>query len=173
MTYQMDLHNHYKNVRARLNAGPPVKLPAPEPEPEPEPIVEVAPEPILPLAYLKPLPEADLMRGFMGSIETRLKIHPILEKHRITWREVCAKNQKAPFVKARTEIYIALNATGWSLKQIGNLVGKRDHTTVLNSIQRFVKSYMTDAERDMCKDLEFSHVRYCYGKMSIKENEET
>ena len=112
------------------------------------------------------------MRGFMGSIETRLKIHPILEKHRITWREVCAKNQKAPFVKARTEIYIALNATGWSLKQIGNLIGKRDHTTVLNSIQRFVKSYMTDAERKMCDDLDMTYVRYCYGKMRIKENEE-
>jgi hypothetical protein len=48
------------------------------------------------------------------------------------------------------------------------LVGKRDHTTVLNSIRRFVDSYLTDAEKEIAEIMEIELVRYCYWKMLLR-----
>ncbi|CAB4130528.1 Chromosomal replication initiator, DnaA C-terminal [uncultured Caudovirales phage] len=159
----MDLHFHYKAVKARLNAG--VSKFAAEPEPVPEPV----PEPITPLDHLKPVPRFDLMRGLLASDETKYRILPILERNRITWKDACSRHREARYIRIRCEIYVVLKAHGWSLPQIGRLVGKRDHTTVLHSIRRFVAAKVTETQLQMCRDLEMDPVRYLYGKMQLEE----
>ena len=166
----MELHAHYKAVRARLNAGPP-KV-AVEPEPAPEAAPEPEPEPMMPLDHLKPVPRFDLMRGLVASDETKHRILPILERNRITWKDVCSRHQNARYVRIRSEIYITLKAHGWSLPQIGRLVGKRDHTTVMNSIKRFVASNLKDLDFEVCEIVEMEPVRYLYWKMQLKRERE-
>jgi len=166
----MDLHTHYKAVRSRLNAGRPkvVEKPKAAPEPAPEP----APQPMMPLDHIKPVPKFDLIRGIPASDETKGRILPILERHRITWKDVCGRKQTARYVHIRSEIYIALKANGWSLPQIGRLVGKRDHTTVLNSIRRFVNANLTSLDFEVCEVVEMDPVRYLYWKMQLKRMRE-
>ena len=163
----MDLHAHYKAVRARLNAGTlPKPLALPEPEPEPAPAPPVTP-PLTWLAYS--LQPSVLLRGLRGFPELKEKIFPILEKHRIEWVDVCGKSQKWKFTKCRFEVFVKLNAHGWSLSKIGRLCGDRDHTTVLNGINRFIKENLSEAEIAMCKDLGMRPVDYWEGKMQLRE----
>ena len=162
----MDLNAHYKAVRARLNAGPPPKLvvlPPPQPKPENEP---EAPAP-LPLDMLRTY-APELLHRLHASQEIREKILPILEKHRMSWVDTMAKSQKWKHTKCRFEIYAKLNAHGWSLSQIGRLCGKRDHTTILSGIRRFIKENLTEAELGMCKDLGMRPVDYYDAKETLK-----
>jgi len=132
--YFEQLTAHYRDVRARLNAGPPPpwvqpQAPAPEPvlltfEPEPEP------EPALPALPPDPLP------GAMCSFSTKWAILPVLERHGLTWPGLIARNNRMEYVNARAEIYVLLRERGWSYLQIAKLVS-RDHTTVINSVQRY------------------------------------
>ena len=160
----MDLHAHYKAVRARLNGVPPKPVVVPPPVIEPAP----APKPMLPLEYLMPAPKSSLLYGLVALDEVKDLILPILEEARMPWKEVCRKTQKQKHVQARAKIYVVLNARGWSLPKIGRLVGKRDHTTVLNSIRRFVDANMTDVEQELCEMMEMKPVRYLYWKMKLK-----
>lgn len=169
--FLMDLNAHYKAVRARLNAGPPPKVVAlppppvsePAPEPEPEPEAPVTP----PLDMLRTY-APELLRGLHASEETREKILPILEKHRMNWIDTMQKTQKWKHTKCRFEIYAKLNAHGWSLSQIGRLCGKRDHTTILSGIQRFIKENLSEPELGMCKDLGMRPVDYYEAKETLK-----
>jgi hypothetical protein len=132
--YFEQLTAHYRDVRARLNAGPPPpwvqpQAPALEPvlltfEPEPEP------EPALPALPPDPLP------GAMCSFSTKAAILPVLDRHGLTWPQLIARNNRMEYVNARAEIYVLLRARGWSYLQIAKLVS-RDHTTVINSVQRY------------------------------------
>ena len=136
MSYFEELTDHYKQVRARLNAGPPPpwvqpQAPAPEPvlltfEPEPEP----EPEPALPALPPDPLP------GAMCSFSTKWAILPVLDRHGLTWQGLIARNNRMEYVNARAEIYVLLRERKWSYLQIAKLVS-RDHTTVINSVQRY------------------------------------
>jgi len=160
----MDLHAHYKAVRARLNAGPPKPLPKPpKPLPEPSPVVA----PLTELAYF--LQPSVLLSGLRGFPELKEKIFPILEKHRIEWRDVCGKSQKWKHTKCRFEVFAKLNAHGWSLSKIGRLCGDRDHTTVLSGINRFLKENLTEQEIAMCKELGVRPVDYYENKMVLKD----
>jgi hypothetical protein len=159
----MDLNAHYKAVRARLNAGPPKPLPKP-PEPLPEPLPVVAP--LTELSYS--LQPSVLLSGLRGFPELKDKILPILEKHRIEWRDVCCKSQKWKYTKCRFEVFVKLNAHGWSLSQIGRLCN-RDHTTVLNGIKRFIKENLTEEEIAMAKDCGMRPVDYYEAKVYLKE----
>jgi hypothetical protein len=160
----IDLHAHYKAVRARLNAGPPKPMPKP-PEPLPEPLPVVAP--LTELSYS--LQPSVLLSGLRGFPELKEKIFPILEKHRIEWRDVCGKSQKWKYTKCRFEVFVKLNAHGWSLSKIGRLCGDRDHTTVMNGINRFIKENLTEQEIAMCKDLGVRPVDYYENKMVLKD----
>lgn len=130
--YFEQLTAHYRDVRARLNAGPPppwAQPQAPEPvlltfEPEPEP------EPALPALPPDPLP------GAMCSFSTKAAILPVLERHGLTWQGLIARNNRMEYVNARAEIYVLLRERKWSYLQIAKLVS-RDHTTVINSVQRY------------------------------------
>lgn len=162
---RMELHNHYKAVRARLN-GAPVKT-APEPKKEPE-LAVVLPTP--PLMAMEEIGEAKMLYGMPCSYETRQLILPILKKYEMTWEKAMTKSQKARFVRIRCEIYIVLSANGWSLTQIGRMCGGRDHTTILNSLKRFTNSYLSDEEKEAADGCGISHVRYSYFKMKLRDH---
>ena len=118
--YYTALTDHYKAVRARLNAGPPPPwrqpvLPAPAPEPP-------APEPAPP-AFLYTLSAA--RRIAMSA----------LASHGMTWTDAMGPSRTLPYTRARADVYVALRKHGWSLKKIGSFCG-RDHTTVMNALQQ-------------------------------------
>ena len=162
----IDLQAHYKAVRARLNAGPPPR-PKALPEPAPEPAIEPPePSPLEALSIATRAPE--LLKGLRGFPEIKAKILPILEKHRINWKDASGDSQKWMYVECRFEIYAKLNAHGWSLSQIGRLLGDRDHTTVLSGIKRFIKKNLSEAEIAMCKDLGMRPVDYYDAKETLK-----
>ena len=166
----MDLNAHYKAVRARLNAGPPPKtklLLEPAPEPIPEPPVKVLVTP--PLTALAAAPMPEIMRGLRSTTEVKDKILPILERHRISWKDAAGKSQMWKYTKCRFEIYVKLYAHGWSLSQIGRLCGDRDHTTVLNGIKRFVKENLTEEEVAVCHAAGMRPVDYWEGKTLLRE----
>jgi hypothetical protein len=163
----MDLHAHYKAVRARLNAGPPPKLLAPpEPDPEPIPAPPITP-PLTGLAYS--LQPSVLLRGLRGFPDLKERIFPILEKHHVEWVDVCGKSQKWKYTKCRFEVFVSLNAHGWSLSKIGRLCGDRDHTTVLSGIKRFIRENLTEEEVEVCKAAEMRPVDYWEGKTLLRE----
>jgi hypothetical protein len=124
--YHLALSDHYKAVRARLNAGPaPRRLvaiapPAPEPEPEPEPEPSVH-EPA-PLAFQYTMSAA------------RRIAQAALAPHGMTWTDAMGPTRTLPYTHARADVYAALRRHGWSLKKIGLFCG-RDHTTVMNALQ--------------------------------------
>ena len=129
MSYFEELIDHYKQVRARLNAGPPPPWVQPQ-APEPEPILlAFEPEP-------EPLPPPDPLPGVMCSPETKRAILPVLDRHGLTWPQLIARNNCMAYVNARAEIYALLRERGWSYLQIAKLVS-RDHTTIINSVQRY------------------------------------
>ena len=160
---RMELHNHYKAVRARLN-GTPQKEPPP---PKPEPVVAL---PTPPLMAMEEIGEAKMLHGMPCSYETRQMILPVLRKYEMTWKEAMVKSQKNKFVQVRCEIYVILSASGWSLSQIGRMCGGRDHTTILNSLKRFASSYLTDLEKEVADICEIDHVRYSYWKMKLRDH---
>jgi len=121
--YFLALSDHYKQVRARLNGGPPrrpaaIAPPPPEPEPEPEP-----PAPALPPA------------SFQYTMSAARRIaQAALVPHGMTWTDAMGPSRTLPFTHARADVYKALRKHGWSLKKIGLFCG-RDHTTILNALQ--------------------------------------
>lgn len=123
--YFLALTDHYKAVRARLNAPrpaprPPLVAPPPEPEPTPEP------EP--PVAELPPA-------SFQYTMSAARRIaQAALVPHGMTWTDAMGPSRTLPYTDARRDVYAALRAHGWSLKKIAIFCG-RDHTTVLNALQ--------------------------------------
>ena len=145
--YFLALTDHYKRVRARLNGSPPplpvalettehalIRVLAPEPAPAaaPEPPPPPEPEP-------EPPPPVDPLPGVMCSLETKRAIVAVLEQHNMSWAQVVGRTNKNPHVFARADVYILLRERGWSFPRIGALVGGRDHTTIINSVQRYNK----------------------------------
>ena len=155
MSYFEELIDHYKQVRARLNGGPPTpwvqpQTPEPAAPPLPERVLEPGIEPDLtPRAFhewITPLPselvQVHPLAGVACSLETKDAIADVLRRHHgpwrsLTWEQVIAKGNSRERVRARAEIYVLLRERGWSYPRIGALVGGRDHTTVMNSVQRY------------------------------------
>ena len=116
--YYTALTDHYKQVRARLNAGPPPPwrqpvLPMPEPEPQ-------APEPE-PLTYQYTMSAA------------RRIAQAALVPHGMTWTDAMGPSRTLPYTHARKAVYAALRTYGWSLKKIA-IFCNRDHTTIMNAL---------------------------------------
>ena len=120
--YFLALSDHYKAVRARLNAGPaprPVAIAPPPPEPEPEP----PPVPELPPA------------SFQYTMSAARRIaQTALVPPGMTWTDAMGPSRTLPYTDARRDVYAALRKHGWSLKKIALFCG-RDHTTILNALQ--------------------------------------
>ena len=117
--YHLALSDHYKAVKARLNAGPPPApvaiAPPPEPEPEPDP-----PE----------LPPA----SFQYTMSAAKRIaQAALAPHGMTWTDAMSPARTLLYTRARADVYKALRKHGWSLMKIGIFCG-RDHTTIMNAL---------------------------------------
>jgi hypothetical protein len=133
-----ELHAHYKAVRARLDNGPVKKInvhvgpfmrlkgPYPDPldSPAPAPAVEVPAK----------APEAP------AETPARRILTEVAEKHNMPVGAFRSKSRTMPFVNLRHEACYRLSTElCFSLKQIGRLMGNRDHTTVMNAIRRHKK----------------------------------
>lgn len=150
MSYFEQLTAHYKAVRARLDGRPAPpwvqpQAPAPAAAPLPERVLEPGIKPDLtPPAFhewITPLPLEPVkihpLAGVACSLETKDTIANVLDRHGLTWPQLIARNNCMTHVNARAEVYALLRERGWSYPQIGRLVGGRDHTTIINSVQRF------------------------------------
>lgn len=123
-----ELHAHYMAVRARLNGGKPklvvVRQAEPEPLPEPLPLIVMVPEATI-----------------ISQTPSQAILSEVSQKHEMTIQEMKSKSRELRFVKARQEAAYRLNSElRYSLTQIGRLLGKRDHTTILHAINRYKKN---------------------------------
>lgn len=134
-----ELHAHYKAVRARLDGGvkreAPVRLIYPEPTPAayPDPLDSPAP-----VAVVIEVP----VKAPAAPAETpaRKIMAEVAEKHNMPVAAFRSASRTMPFVNLRHEACYRLSTElGFSLKQIGRLMGNRDHTTVMNAINRHKK----------------------------------
>jgi len=120
-----ELNAHYKAVRARLNGSPPPKpvfIAPPEPEPVPEPVIEVI--------LSKPMP--------LTSTQQILK--EVAEKHGVTVEDLKGPCRRLKYALPRHEAaYRIVKELGFSLPKTGRVLGKRDHTTILNSVRKHAK----------------------------------
>lgn len=128
-----ELHAHYKAVRSRLDGGvkkePAVRLIYPEPAPAayPDPLDSPAP-----VAVEAPAAPAET--------PARKILNEVAEKHKMPVGAFRSKSRTMPFINLRHEACYRLSTElGFSLMQIGRLMGNRDHTTVLNAIRRHKK----------------------------------
>jgi len=130
-----ELHAHYKAVRARLDGGvkkePVVRLIYPEPAtvvyPDPIDVPAPTPEPVAAPAVTTETPARRIM-------------NEVAEKHNMPLAAFRSKSRTIPFINLRHEACYRLSTElGFSLMQIGRLMGNRDHTTVLNAIRRHKK----------------------------------
>jgi hypothetical protein len=133
-----ELHAHYKAVRARLDSGPVketnvhvgpfMRLKGPYPDPLDSPV---------------PAPEAEVTAkppAEVAETPSRKILMEVAEKHKMPVGAFRSKSRTMPFINLRHEACYRLSTElGFSLMQIGRLMGNRDHTTVLNAIRRHKK----------------------------------
>ena len=133
-----ELHAHYKAVRARLDK-PQKKEPAvrliysePPPAPFPDPLDSPVPAPIVEAPPAAPPVTAET--------PARKILMEVAEKHNMPVTAFRSKSRTMPFINLRHEACYRLSMElKFSLKQIGRLMGNRDHTTVMNAIRRHKK----------------------------------
>ena len=133
-----ELHAHYKAVRARLDKPAkkeaPVRLIYPESAPAayPDPLDSPTPAPAVEVSA----------KAAEAPAETpaRKILMEVAEKHKMPVGAFRSKSRTMPFINLRHEACYRLSTElGFSLMQIGRLMGNRDHTTVLNAIRRHKK----------------------------------
>jgi hypothetical protein len=123
-----ELHAHYMAVRARLNAGPPKVEKKLTPM-----LVETQPY-ASPIMVFEPQPEP------VQLTPSQQILKDVAEKHKMTVFDVKGPCRQMKYVKARQEaVYRMSTELKFSLMQIGRQLGFRDHTTILNSLQRYKK----------------------------------
>lgn len=133
-----ELHAHYKAVRARLDGGvkkeAAVRLIYPEPAPAPYPDPLDSPAPVAVAVEAPPAPAVP------AETPARKILMEVAEKHKMPVASFRSKSRTMPFINLRHEACYRLSTElGFSLMQIGRLMGNRDHTTVLNAIRRHKK----------------------------------
>ena len=83
------------------------------------------------------------MAGTTPSLRT---IGALIEEHsKIRFANICSPSRARPTVRARFEtIWVLRHVCGHSLSMIGEQMGGRDHTTILNSINKLALKIETD-----------------------------
>ena len=134
-----EFNAHYKAVRARLNSGPPPKKPV-----KPE-VIEPGLILVFPTQVRETEPTTIGGKGgdnivFIKINETKIQkiLREVSEKHGLASTMYRDKSRTKPFVLCRQEAAYRLSTEAkLSLTQIGRLFNNQDHTTVLNSINRY------------------------------------
>ena len=131
-----ELQAHYKAVRARLNGGP-VKKVAPVRLIYPEDATGTYPDPLnLPASATTPTKAPEVPT----ETPARRIMAEVANKHNMPMAAFRSKSRTMSFINLRHEACYRLSTElGFSLMQIGRLMGNRDHTTVLNAIRRHKK----------------------------------
>ena len=139
-----ELHAHYMAVRARLNGGKPKLVLVPPVEKEP---AGPYPEPVVG-PYMPPEPEpVAVIPETLPQTPAQIILSEVSELHGMTIKQMKSQSRLMPYVKARQEAAYRLNTElKYSLKQIGNLLGRRDHTTILHAINRHKKNLAQGTE---------------------------
>lgn len=145
-----EFNAHYKAVRARLNGSPPVKKPPPpkiiEPGnilvfPVPTPTIEfdLEPQPSKPkTARVKNKWVDNVVTFYTLETPAQVILREVAAKHEMPMTVFKDESRKKPFVLCRQEAAYRLKVEAkLSLTQIGRLFNHQDHTTVLNSINRY------------------------------------
>jgi hypothetical protein len=137
MTFE-ELHAHYKAVRARLDnpakKEPAVRLIYPEPAPAPYPDPLDSPAPVAVAIEPPPAPTEP------AETPARKILSEVAEKHGMPLTAFRSKSRTMKFIQCRQEACYRLSRElHFSLKQIGRLMGHRDHTTVMNAINGYKK----------------------------------
>jgi len=137
-----EMQEHYKSVRYRINNAPvktkppveekivenPVQPQALEPDPIPEPTTDVF-KPCFPSGLLK----------------TYLIMKEVADAHGITVGELKGFSRKAKYVVPRQHAaYLLRLRLKRSYSQIGAVMGGRDHTTIIYSVQKYIKKNKLD-----------------------------
>lgn len=128
-----DLHEHYKNVRRRLESNavkPKPKEPDPPPPPPPVKVKMVIPEEYL-VQYreAKTSPRKKLIRQIIADTE---------DKHKLLRGTLKQRSRKKDIVKARHELMFRLftEVEGCGHSEIGRILNM-DHTTVIHGIRNY------------------------------------
>ena len=122
-----ELNAHYKAVRARLNGSlPPKPVFIAPPKPEPDPV----PQPVVQAILSEPMPLTS----------TQQILQEVAEKHGITVQNLKGPCRRLKYALPRHEAaYRIVKELGFSLPKTGRVLGKRDHTTILNSVRKYEK----------------------------------
>lgn len=134
-----ELHAHYKAVRARLDKPakkePAVRLIYPEPTPGPYPDPLDGPAPVA-IAIEVPAKAPEVP----AETPARKILNEVADKHKMPVAAFRSQSRTMPFINLRHEACYRLSTElGFSLSQIGRLMGNRDHTTIMNAIRRHKK----------------------------------
>lgn len=83
-----------------------------------------------------------LWRGLIEVAPTKMTRKEIIEavarRHDMTPDELCGPQRSQRYARARWEAMWWMRQQGrWSLPQIGQALGKRDHTTVMHGLRRY------------------------------------
>lgn len=62
----------------------------------------------------------------------------------LTREDIYARRRTAPVAACRAAVAYTLYRAGWALKDIGNALGGRDHSTVHHLVRRYERGYYDD-----------------------------
>lgn len=140
---------NYRSARSRLWAPKPAAVrrelvsPAPTPqEPKAPPAETLRPPQPKPVAKVT-LPVVPSMPKYavrssglpLANPEAIALVEKILEKHKLTWREVASPTRRKPVSRARQEVYYLLRLRGLSYPQIARICGRNDHACVIHGVK--------------------------------------
>jgi chromosomal replication initiation ATPase DnaA len=84
------------------------------------------------------IPQAEDLKNDVGTIlKQDLKLRAVISSvTNLTWSQIESKHRYRPYVNARLMycFFAKQQLSGITLKEIGNNLGQRDHTTVLHSL---------------------------------------
>lgn len=145
---KQDFAEHYKQVRARLNAGAQINKVAPIKNVAPKKPVEdyVMPAPVPEVPESKELIQRRRLRGCPLSIRRQGIVLPVLEEFDLTWEKLWEKDRRQALHNPRRKVWLKLWEDGMSLLQIGRYT-RRDHSTVLHGLRSIKK---TQSEEKAC-----------------------
>ena len=85
--------------------------------------------------------QIDLVHPLPSPSAWRVIVSEVCQKHGVTYLELCSHRRNHLLVNARHEAAYRLHTeTTMSTPQIGNKLGGRDHTTILNSLRKYRQS---------------------------------
>ena len=63
-------------------------------------------------------------------------IFAVAIKHQVSPLDITSASRMAHITKARDEVCYTLRERGWSFTAIGRVLGNRDHSTIINAVER-------------------------------------